>query len=258
MHNIAECIEICKDFYRQLSKDKVSVKALIIRKLEEEIDESKLGETEKMLDFLISSLFFNEENINNLLCYSPQETIGIGDFVTCVNHGYIPIACGLGETIYYDTINGVFRYGEVFHGATEQMASTDAVGLLMNRIRISDEVCKEIIKEYLEMVLEHGGNKKPLKFVEIEEAINKIVRDNRTDKSKISKSDKGLVDTFGTWTVTLYGGKNGGSNWHDYFEDMANLLRKMEDKGIDAWTINLNNDCLDDAFRWTIGVREKN
>ncbi len=69
---------------------------------------------------------------------------------------------------------------------------------------------------------------------------------------------KSYVDDYGTMTITLCGGLNGNGEWENYFSDLSNITKLVKDKKYDFWLIDLHNDCVDDIFYATFGVKEKN
>lgn len=74
---------------------------------------------------------------------------------------------------------------------------------------------------------------------------------NENSHIKVLKSD---VDEFGTMTIMLCGGLNGHGRWENYFEDLANITKLIKMK-YDCWVIKLENDCADDVFYVTFGIK---
>lgn len=115
----------------------------------------------------------------------------------------------------------------------------------------------KLINEALEKV---SNEEKKKELDEIVNEIEPIIRSMRTKKSNIGiLTGKGFteVDKYGTKVVCLTGGLNGCGKWEDYFNDLSKVMSKLENSGYHVWTINLDNDCLDDVFNLKIGIRRK-
>lgn len=115
----------------------------------------------------------------------------------------------------------------------------------------------KLINEALEKV---SNEEKKKELDEIVNEIEPIIRSMRTKKSDIGiLTGKGFteVDKYGTKVVCLSGGLNGCGEWEDYFDDLAKVTRKLKASGFNVWTINLDNDCLDDVFYLKFGISRK-
>ena len=87
--------------------------------------------------------------------------------------------------------------------------------------------------------------------------VNEIIRKVNNDKVKLDENYTKIVESkTGHVIVEIAGGLNGGGDWEDYFEVLANLCKVAKEKyGKKIWVIELNNDCLDDIFYIKIGIR---
>ena len=94
----------------------------------------------------------------------------------------------------------------------------------------------------------------------LETIVNEItpIVDGMVRKSRI-RIYKSEIDKYGTMTITFAGGTNGGDGqWFEYFKDLSDVLKEINDKtNYHTWAIKLINDCPDDVFDLTIGIREK-
>lgn len=107
---------------------------------------------------------------------------------------------------------------------------------------------------------EPSESEKEKDLQDIVKEIIPIVDGMRTEKSKIGVlTGKGFteVDKYGTKVVCLSGGLNGAGEWEDYFDDLSKVIRKLKSSGYHVWTINLDNDCLDDVFNLKVGISRK-
>jgi hypothetical protein len=71
----------------------------------------------------------------------------------------------------------------------------------------------------------------------------------------IIEKDGMIVNNYGYFILELSGGKNGRGVWSEYLEDLSILFHNFSNKGYDAYMICLVNDCADDIFYPTIGVK---
>ena len=91
--------------------------------------------------------------------------------------------------------------------------------------------------------------------------IKKVI-DDTTNKSRLYlgelalNPDENYDDPSPYYIVQIYGGLNGSGEWTDYFEDLTTMAKALETIG-HAWLIELENDCLDDVFTLTMGLRLK-
>ena len=85
--------------------------------------------------------------------------------------------------------------------------------------------------------------------------IKKVI-DDTTNKSKLQLGELAINpdDPSPYYIVQIYGGLNGHGEWTDYFEDLTKMAKALEKIG-HAWLIELENDCLDDVFTLTMGLR---
>ena len=65
-------------------------------------------------------------------------------------------------------------------------------------------------------------------------------------------------DQYGTMVVDLSGGWNGNGAWDTYFGAFKEFIERLAKKEVDAWLIQMENDCLDDVFTASIGLKVKN
>lgn len=63
------------------------------------------------------------------------------------------------------------------------------------------------------------------------------------------------TDEYGTFTVELSGGWNGSGKWSHYFNILGKFIKRLEESGVDAWMIKAKNDCCDDVFYFTLGLK---
>lgn len=59
----------------------------------------------------------------------------------------------------------------------------------------------------------------------------------------------GYVDKGDHSIITIYGGFNGNGNWITYLNQIITIIQAL-----DAWVIDLTNDCPDDVWTLRIGV----
>lgn len=124
----------------------------------------------------------------------------------------------------------------------------------------------KLIGEALKKLFESESEKEP-STSEKEKELDQIVKNvmpiidgMRTEKSKIGiLTGKGFteVDKYGTKVLCLSGGLNGCGEWENYFTDLANVVNRLKKEGYHVWTINLENDCLDDVFYLKLGIGKK-
>jgi len=87
-----------------------------------------------------------------------------------------------------------------------------------------------------------------------------IIHEMKTEKSEIgvlTGKDFTEVDKYGTKVLCLTGGLNGCGEWEDYFSDLSKVVTRLKKEGYHTWTINLENDCLDDVFYLKLGISRK-
>lgn len=95
---------------------------------------------------------------------------------------------------------------------------------------------------------------------EIVKEVTPIVESMKTPNSKIGVlTGNGLteVDKYGTKVICLCGGLNGCGKWENYFSDLSSIIERLKKEGFHVWTINLDNDCLDDIFYLKLGISRK-
>lgn len=105
----------------------------------------------------------------------------------------------------------------------------------------------EIIKEFSETEILNEYGESWIKSEEGEEIIQNLL-DKNPGTLKISEVAK--VEGEDYYIAKLHGGKNGGGVWNDYLKEIIETF-----KNIHWWMIELKNDCLDDVFDMTIGVK---
>lgn len=64
-------------------------------------------------------------------------------------------------------------------------------------------------------------------------------------------------DEYGTFDVDITGGWNGNGDWGTYFGALEEFIRKLAREKIRAWLINMDNDCCDDVFTASFGLRKE-
>lgn len=80
----------------------------------------------------------------------------------------------------------------------------------------------------------------------------KYKEDERIKASVLDDSFKNESDYS---TFDLCGGLNGSGNWSDYFKALSEICDDLLNEFTDVWVINVVNDCADDIFYCTIGIR---
>lgn len=55
--------------------------------------------------------------------------------------------------------------------------------------------------------------------------------------------------------IHLTGGLNGNGNWNDYLADIQKIFDLFSKNFKSVWLVKLDNDCPDDVFTLSIGVR---
>ena len=86
--------------------------------------------------------------------------------------------------------------------------------------------------------------------------VSQLVETYSLTSSNIFATDY-LVDEYGTFILKLKGGLNGSGNWVTYLKDLSRTLEGLAINGFDAWLIKMDNDCIDDVFYCSIGVKRK-
>lgn len=104
----------------------------------------------------------------------------------------------------------------------------------------------EIIKEFSETEIPNVYGETWIKSEEGEKMIQELL----TGTLKITEVAK--VEGEDYYIAKLHGGKNGGGVWNDYLKEILETF-----KNIHWWMIELKNDCPDDVFYMTIGVKTK-
>lgn len=106
-----------------------------------------------------------------------------------------------------------------------------------------------IVKEFSETEISNKYGESWIRSEEGEKMIQNLL-DKNPGTLKISEVAK--VDGEDYYITKLHGGKNGYGVWNDYLKEIIETF-----KNIHWWMIELKNDCLDDVFDMTIGVRKK-
>lgn len=90
---------------------------------------------------------------------------------------------------------------------------------------------------------------------EIVSAIEKIIDNHSSEKSKISVMGVGRTTTkkgYDANQVYLAGGLNGNGVWSDYLDDLASIVRDIEqefsEKAENVVLVNMEMDLADDIF----------
>ena len=93
-------------------------------------------------------------------------------------------------------------------------------------------------------------------FEEIFDDVQSIVSSMTFEKSHLGILAK-TVDEYKRPTIEFCGGLNGNGNWEDYLNELTNLFAKLRRNGFEGYVIKVDNDCLDDVFYLTIGIKRK-
>lgn len=104
----------------------------------------------------------------------------------------------------------------------------------------------EIIKEFSETEIPNRYGETWIKSEEGEKMIESLL------KGTLKISEVAKVEGEDYYIAKLHGGKNGSGVWNDYLREILESF-----KSVHWWMIELKNDCLDDVFDMTIGVRIK-
>lgn len=92
------------------------------------------------------------------------------------------------------------------------------------------------IKTYLTQIDTSNSN---LIFNKLEEAVEEV--------------EDGDNDVY--YFLSLFGGLNGRGQFLFYMEDVEKLIKKLMIRCDDVWLVEWTNDCCDDSFDITIGLR---
>lgn len=88
------------------------------------------------------------------------------------------------------------------------------------------------------------------------ETITCIVEDYKDDKKvNISLLKDSFKEDASHMTFTVCGGLNGQGRWDDYFRLLSAMTTEFMQHFSDVWVVELKNDCIDDIFYCTYGVR---
>lgn len=92
-------------------------------------------------------------------------------------------------------------------------------------------------------------------FSKVLESISKEVSDPNTDMRVVDGKANFYIDKYGTLVAELQGGLNGSGDWEEYFSTFKTLCEKLKEKKIKIWLIEGENDCLDDKYIMSFGVK---
>lgn len=106
-----------------------------------------------------------------------------------------------------------------------------------------------IVKEFSDTEIPNEYGETWIKSEEGKKMIQSLL-DKNPGTLKISEVSKVSGEDY--YIAKLHGGKNGCGVWNDYLKEIIKTF-----KNIHWWMIELKNDCLDDVFDMTIGVKEK-
>jgi hypothetical protein len=115
----------------------------------------------------------------------------------------------------------------------------------------------DLLKEAFDKVSREDKEKE---LDQIVKEVIPIIHEMKTEKSEIgvlTGKDFTEVDKYGTKVLCLTGGLNGCGEWEDYFSDLSKVVTRLKKEGYHTWTINLENDCLDDVFYLKLGISRK-
>lgn len=122
----------------------------------------------------------------------------------------------------------------------------------------------ETENEKEKVITEKNADEKQKKIMSV---VNKWMKEHKKVgyKSKfdgsirptISSVDDFYIDNYGTFCVDIFGGWNGCGEWDHYFECLNDFVKYLEKNGVHCWAVKMDNDCLDDVFTITFGVKIK-
>lgn len=101
-----------------------------------------------------------------------------------------------------------------------------------------------IVKEFSETEIPNVYGETWIKSEEGEKIIQRLL------KGTLKITEIAKVEGEDYYIAKLHGGKNGGGVWNDYLKEILETF-----KNVHWWMIELKNDCLDDVFDMTIGVK---
>lgn len=101
-----------------------------------------------------------------------------------------------------------------------------------------------IVKEFSETEIPNVYGETWIKSEEGEKIIQRLL------KGTLKITEIAKVEGEDYYIAKLRGGKNGGGVWNDYLKEILETF-----KNVHWWMIELKNDCLDDVFDMTIGVK---
>lgn len=99
-------------------------------------------------------------------------------------------------------------------------------------------------------------------MIESFEKIDRII-DNACKLSggRLTVFEKCSVDEYGTTVFTIHGGLNGAlyatNKWGYYFDALSKFTEIIYEMGFDIWSLNVDNDALDDLFTAKFGIKLK-
>ena len=82
--------------------------------------------------------------------------------------------------------------------------------------------------------------------------IKKYKEDERIKAFVLDDSFKSESDYA---TFEIHGGRNGSGDWSDYFKALSEIVADLKAEFSDVWVVKLVNDCSDDVFYCTFGIR---
>ena len=62
-------------------------------------------------------------------------------------------------------------------------------------------------------------------------------------------------DQYGTLVADIGGGWNGNGTWDTYFGSLEKFVEELARKEVKAWLIQMENDCLDDVYTASFGLK---
>lgn len=94
------------------------------------------------------------------------------------------------------------------------------------------------------------------------EKLTKYINENLSDvflktKDTVDLRFEGIIEENIDYIVVEFtGGLNGNGDWINYLSAITELVTILN-TNYKSWLVNLNNDCLDDIFYLTLGIKEK-
>ena len=88
-----------------------------------------------------------------------------------------------------------------------------------------------------------------------EKIISIIERYKNDERIKASILDDSFNNEADYITFEFCGGLNGNGVWSNYFKALSEICADIKSEFENVWVVSLENDCIDDIFYCTLGVR---